>query len=173
MLITLGPRKTSQTRTHTFPLHAHDEDPRLCPKRVFLLLATIYGKDVEPQGPLFRYINNYGHAERDKPLTTSVLHRGLMTDLQALGYSTWAMYGTHSFRRGGCQYRFKVKHWPPDQIAAWGGWSQVEAVTMFRYYYSPNDNHEYMSEYDRNVPKRLRLAPASDSAVVPYVYLVK
>jgi hypothetical protein len=39
-------------------------------------------------------------------------------------------------------------------VAAWGGWSQVEALTMFRYFYSPNDNHEYMVDYDRNVSKR-------------------
>ncbi|THH15771.1 hypothetical protein EUX98_g9413 [Antrodiella citrinella] len=153
--IMLGPRKTSQTKTHTFPLHAHDDDPRLCPKRMFLLLATLYGEDFEPSGPLFRYINNYGHAERNKPLTTGVLHRGLMTDLQALGYTSWPMYGTHSFRRGGCQYRVKVKNWSTDMVAAWGGWSQVEAITMFRYFYSPNDNHEYMAEYDRNYPKRV------------------
>jgi hypothetical protein len=39
-------------------------------------------------------------------------------------------------------------------VAAWGGWSQVEALMMFRYFYSPNDNHEYMVDYDRNVSKR-------------------
>ena len=75
-----------------------------------------------------------------------------MKDLQDLGYSTWAMYGTHSFRRGGCQYRVQLG-WDISAIAAWGGWTQVEAVTMFRYFYSPNDNHEYMDEYDRNLPK--------------------
>ncbi|KAJ7137297.1 hypothetical protein C8R46DRAFT_922457, partial [Mycena filopes] len=36
-------------------------------------------------------------------------------------------YGTHSFRRGGCQYRIKIKKWSADMVAAWGGWSQVEA----------------------------------------------
>jgi hypothetical protein len=40
-------------------------------------------------------------------------------------------------------------------VAAWGGWSQVEAVTMFRYFYSPNDNHEHMIDYDRNDGKRV------------------
>ncbi|KAK6984488.1 hypothetical protein R3P38DRAFT_2550138, partial [Favolaschia claudopus] len=64
-----------------------------------------------------------------------------------LGYASWALYGTHSFRRGGCQYRIKVKRWSADMVAAWGGWSQVE---VFRYFYSPNDNHEFMHDYDRN-----------------------
>ncbi|KAK7034807.1 hypothetical protein R3P38DRAFT_2518688 [Favolaschia claudopus] len=68
---------------------------------------------------------------------TPALSRALARDLQGLGYSTWVLYGTHSFRRGGCQYRIKVKRWSADMVAAWGGWSQVEAVTMFRYFYSP------------------------------------
>ncbi|KAJ7826161.1 hypothetical protein B0H14DRAFT_2595937 [Mycena olivaceomarginata] len=82
--------------------------------------------------------------------TASVLGRSLSKDLQELGYASWALYGTHSFRRGGCQYRIKVKKWSAGEVAAWGGWSQVEAVTMFRYFYSPNDNHEFMQDYDKN-----------------------
>lgn len=74
--------------------------------------------------------------------------------MQAVGDKAWALYGTHSFRRGGCQYRVKVKGWTVDMVAAWGGWTQLEAITMFRYFYSPNDNHEHMVDYDRNLPKR-------------------
>ncbi|KAJ7203500.1 hypothetical protein GGX14DRAFT_369397 [Mycena pura] len=70
--------------------------------------------------------------------------------MQDLGYASWALYGTHSFRRGGCQYRIKVKGWSAGEVAAWGGWSQTEAITMFRYFYSPNDNHESMADYDKN-----------------------
>lgn len=83
-----------------------------------------------------------------------MLSRALTTDLQDLGYRSWALYGTHSFCRGGCQHRIKNKGWSVDMVAAWGGWSQIEAITMFRYFYSPNDNHEHMSDYDRNAPKR-------------------
>jgi hypothetical protein len=83
-----------------------------------------------------------------------MLSRVLTTDLQDLGYRSWALYGTHSFRRGGCQHRIKNKGWSIDMVAAWGGWSQIEAITMFRYFYSPNDNHEHMADYDRNAPKR-------------------
>ncbi|TCD59839.1 hypothetical protein EIP91_011335 [Steccherinum ochraceum] len=151
--ITLGARKTT-THAHTYTLFAKDDEPRLCPKRMLILLGMVYGKTIRPTGLLFRKINNSGHATK-APLTTAVLHRSLMTDLQALGYTTWALYGTHSFRRGGCQFRIKVQGWAPDAVAAWGGWSQLEAVTMYRYFYSPNDNHEYMAEYDRNYPKRV------------------
>jgi len=82
-----------------------------------------------------------------------MLSQALTTDLQDLGYKSWALYGTHSFRRGGCQHRIKNKGWSVDMVAAWGGWSQIEAITMFRYFYSPNDNHEHMVDYDHNAPK--------------------
>lgn len=51
----------------------------------------------------------------------------------------------------------KVKGWTVDMVAAWGGWSQVEAVTMFRYFYSPNDNHERLDFYDCNDLQRPRV----------------
>ena len=59
------------------------------------------------------------------------------------------MYGTHSFCQGGCQYRLHVLGWSPGMTAAWGGWSQQEGVTMFCYFYSPNDAHEHLADYDR------------------------
>jgi hypothetical protein len=39
-------------------------------------------------------------------------------------------------------------------LAAWGGWSQVEAMTVFWYFYSPNNNHKYLHDYDRSELKR-------------------
>lgn len=89
--------------------------------------------------------------------TNNILSRALTADLQSLRYKSWALYGTHSFCRGGCQYRIWHKDWTVAMVAAWGGWSQVEALTMFRYFYSPNDNHEYMVDYDRNDAKRVRV----------------
>ncbi|TCD63080.1 hypothetical protein EIP91_006036 [Steccherinum ochraceum] len=157
VLIILGPRKTSQTELHSYTLFANDDDPRLCPMRMLIMLWSIYSRDgFKPTGLLIRSLNSTGCAE-NAGMTTAALHRGLMSDLQALGYTTWAMYGTHSFRRGGCQYRIKVKRWTVDMVAVWGDWTQVEAVTMFRYFYSPNDNHEFAAEYDRNYPKRVFL----------------
>lgn len=73
-----------------------------------------------------------------------------------LGYSSWALYGTHSFRRGGCQHWIRDCGFDVEMVAAWGGWSQVEALTMFHYFYSPNDNHEYMVDYDQNDGKRVK-----------------
>ncbi|TFY74555.1 hypothetical protein EWM64_g9459 [Hericium alpestre] len=102
-------------------------------------------------------VSKQGAVLHGDAVKNSVLSRTLTSDLQALGYLSWPLYGTHSFRRGGCQHHIKNKGWTVDMVAAWGGWSQVEALTMFRYFYSPNDNHEHMSEYDRNEPKRRKV----------------
>ncbi|THH30981.1 hypothetical protein EUX98_g3220 [Antrodiella citrinella] len=154
--ISVGPRKTQQNgEGHSWVLCANDEMPKICPKRIFCLLADLFGPSVDPTGPLFVYVDRRGNIEPGHALTTSVVHRALMADLQALGYSSWAVYGTHSFRRGGCQYRVHHRGWNVSEIAAWGGWTQLEAVTMYRYFYSPTDNHEYMAHYDRNLPKTL------------------
>ncbi|KAL1758035.1 hypothetical protein FB107DRAFT_259286, partial [Schizophyllum commune] len=157
--VRLGPRKTQQSGiAHHWRLHANDADPAICPVRAIIRLVYIYGRDLPKSGPLFLRVRAQGAIDQKKPFTSSALSRALVRDLQELGYISWNLYGTHSFRRGGCQYRIKVKGWTVDMVAAWGGWSQVEAVTMFRYFYSPNDNHERLDNYDcndSNVPRIL------------------
>nr|GAT42317.1 predicted protein [Mycena chlorophos] len=145
-------RKTAQTGVgHPWRLHGNDKDPRICPVRAMMRLAMVYDSSgVAWSGPMFLQVTAAGAIDQARPLTSSVLSRGLTKDLQKLGYGAWALYGTHSFRRGGCQYRVEVKGWPIAKVAAWGGWSLVEATTMFRYFYSPDDNHEMMHDYDRN-----------------------
>jgi hypothetical protein len=139
--------------------------------RALICLATLYGKETTPWSPLFLRVHPLGAVLIGQPVvctnfalqcnvliamlkTTSILSRSLSQDLQDLGYKSWSLYGTHSFRGGGCQHRIKDNKWTIDMVAGWGGWSQIEAQTMFRYFYSPNDNHEYMANYDCNVGKR-------------------
>lgn len=52
------------------------------------------------------------------------------------------MYGTHSFRRGGCQYLHMSLRWPMRQICAWGGWSEAfdNTGTIFKYLISWTDS---------------------------------
>ncbi|KAK7034806.1 hypothetical protein R3P38DRAFT_3493029 [Favolaschia claudopus] len=122
--ISLNTRKQNQTGLlHSWRLHANDSDSSICPVRAFILLASLYGPEIKKTGPLFLHVTAQGDVMQSQPLTASALSRSLSRDLQGLGYSSWALYGTHSFRR---------------------------AVTMFRYFYSPNDNHEFMHDYDRN-----------------------
>jgi hypothetical protein len=44
-------------------------------------------------------------------------------------------YGTHSFRRGGCQYLVMVLRWTIRDICAWGGWTENfdNPGTIFKY----------------------------------------
>ena len=50
-------------------------------------------------------------------------------------------YGTHSFRRGGCQYLSSEKRWGIKKLYDWGGWSmKFENTTIVRYLMGWNDD---------------------------------
>jgi hypothetical protein len=50
-------------------------------------------------------------------------------------------YGTHSFRRGGCQYLSSERRWPIRILCDWGGWSmEFDNLTIVRYLMSWNDD---------------------------------
>src|ERR1700737_3764913 len=50
-------------------------------------------------------------------------------------------YGTHSFRRGGCQYLCSEKRWGIRKLCDWGGWStDFDNLTIVRYLMSWNDD---------------------------------
>ena len=52
-----------------------------------------------------------------------------------------APYGTHSFRRGGCQYLSSERRWLLRRICEWGGWStEFSNLTIVKYLLSWNDN---------------------------------
>ena len=86
--------------------------------------------------------------------SASTVAKRLAEDLQTLGDRSWALFGTHSFRRGGCQHRIELGK-TAAEIATWGGWSQKETMSMFRYFYSPYDDSTSLREFDRNDKKRI------------------
>ena len=50
-------------------------------------------------------------------------------------------YGTHSFRRGGCQYLACYRQWSMRQLCEWGGWStELTYMTIVKYLISWNDD---------------------------------
>lgn len=50
-----------------------------------------------------------------------------------VGIDPWP-YGTHSFRRGGCQWLAYGMRWSLQKICAWGGWSMdLSNATIFKY----------------------------------------
>ncbi|KIK05453.1 hypothetical protein K443DRAFT_341786 [Laccaria amethystina LaAM-08-1] len=49
-------------------------------------------------------------------------------------------YGTHSFRRGGCQWMSVDLRWNLRTICEWGGWSmEFTNLTIVKYLISSND----------------------------------
>jgi hypothetical protein len=61
-------------------------------------------------------------------------------------------YGTHSFRREGCQYLHVVLKWSFRQICNWGGWTDDfdNPGTIFKYLLSWNDNPDEEREHYMN-----------------------
>src|SRR5882724_1084626 len=67
--ITLCTRKSAQTGiTHTWKLYANDIDISICPIRVLLRLAQLYGPNCTCTGPLFLKVNNAGGVLYDQPV---------------------------------------------------------------------------------------------------------
>ncbi|KAG1858745.1 hypothetical protein DFJ58DRAFT_726529 [Suillus subalutaceus] len=66
-------------------------------------------------------------------------------------------YGTHSFRRGRCQFLYKVCRWDFGDICDWGGWAENfdNPGTIFKYLLSWNDNPREKREHYMN-PNRPR-----------------
>ena len=59
------------------------------------------------------------------------------------------LYGTHSFRRGGCQYTHTVLKWDILKVCQMGGWSREDMASVFRYlvgFYDDRHMPEHMYE---------------------------
>lgn len=69
-------------------------------------------------------------------------------------------YGTHSFRRGGCQYLAMERRWPFRDICQWGGWAEDfdNPGTIFRYLLSSVDSPT-LSRKDFMNPNRMGTDP--------------
>ncbi|KAG1887197.1 hypothetical protein F4604DRAFT_1571212 [Suillus subluteus] len=69
-------------------------------------------------------------------------------------------YGTHSFRRGGCQFLYKVCRWDFRDICDWGGWAENfdNPGTIFKYLLLWNDNPQEQQEHYMN-PNQPRKDP--------------
>ncbi|KAK0471479.1 hypothetical protein IW261DRAFT_1670580 [Armillaria novae-zelandiae] len=110
----------------------------LCPVRA---LADWIAASKIIQGYLFLNIDKH-----DRPITVKntamkpevflQLFRNNLCDLGELPYA----YGTHSFRRGGCQWLSVDLRWSICQICEWGGWStDFTHLTIVKYLISWND----------------------------------
>src|SRR5262249_42888917 len=121
-----------------FILHRNDYYKYLCPVRAYL--DWKFFREDSP-GFFFTKVDKYGRVY-DNGLLYPPFKNQFESDLRELGYAKWYLYGTHSFRRGGCQYwcHHAYPRWDIKQLCSWGGWSvEFDNVTIIRYMIGSND----------------------------------
>ncbi|KAJ7252839.1 hypothetical protein C8J57DRAFT_1437368 [Mycena rebaudengoi] len=123
-------RKTHQNGgISPFFLYANPDRPWMCPVRAFAIMWQLaVANDGVPSGFIFR-----------KKSTDSFMEY-FRNNLLDVGIDP-RPYGTHSFRRGGCQYLAMVLRWPFRNICSWGGWAENfdNPGTLFKYLLSWTD----------------------------------
>ncbi|KAK7001192.1 hypothetical protein R3P38DRAFT_3327245 [Favolaschia claudopus] len=118
---------------HLFPPHlAH-----LCPIRAVANWLDV--SDIE-DGFLFRRIVSGDRVSQENTHMTSEcfleMFRNNLLDITV----DPAPYGTHSFRRGGCQWLYTCCRWGLRRICDWGGWStEFSNLTIVKYLISYAD----------------------------------
>ena len=93
-------------------------------------LETIIGRKLGPDDYLFPHIGVNGVIRTDRQMSYDSL-LAVLTDFCEWS-GTQKRYTTHSFRRGGAQYRFMYapigQRWSLNRIRWWGGWAVGEHV---------------------------------------------
>ncbi|KAK0457552.1 uncharacterized protein EV420DRAFT_1309793 [Desarmillaria tabescens] len=128
----------------------------LCPVRA---LATWIGTSRINKGNLFPNIDKRDHPNTAKntAMKPEVFLQLFQNNLWDLGITPYP-YGTHSFRRGGCQWFSCDLRWSIRQICEWGGWSSdFSHMTIVKYLISSNDTptlrRDEFFKLDRQVVK--------------------
>ncbi|THU99899.1 DNA breaking-rejoining enzyme [Dendrothele bispora CBS 962.96] len=139
--ITLPFRKTDQFgEIKPFYVHALPEEMKhLC----FVRAYSDWIKNTRIcDGYIFRGIDKNDRVKIDvnKAMTQDMFLRGFRHNLLDIGVDP-TTYGTHSFRRGGCQWLSVDMRWPLRKICEWGGWStDFNHLTIVKYLISWNDD---------------------------------
>ena len=130
-----------------FHLHRNDYALHLCPVRAYMYWYAL--RENKIGGPLFLRIDHNGRIDHERQLRYPAFKLQFEADLRSIGYSKWYLYGTHSFRRGGCQYwhHYANPRWTLRQLCAWGGWSlEFDNMTIVRYLMGENDGSDELRE---------------------------
>jgi hypothetical protein len=89
------------------------------------------GRKLQPDDYIFPYIASNGVIHPDREMTLQMC-QNLITEFTE-GAGLEKTYTTHSFRRGGAQYRFMFaplgKRWSLSIVRWWGGWATGEHVS--------------------------------------------
>ncbi|KAJ3003144.1 hypothetical protein NUW54_g5454 [Trametes sanguinea] len=115
-----------------------------CPERPWMDAVTALARwwqlcsemGVEQYGYVFRsrYLYDEISVRADHAMSTNSFLEYFRNNMLDIGIDP-RPYGTHSFRRGGCQYLAKELRWPIRTICEWGGWAENfdNPGTIFRY----------------------------------------
>ncbi|KAF7329073.1 DNA breaking-rejoining enzyme [Mycena kentingensis (nom. inval.)] len=137
--LTLPFRKTDQHgEIKPFVLYALPEQlAYLCPVRALSRWLDFSGIT---SGLLFPYVNNCDQIDPARPMRPDKFLEYFRHNLLDIGIDPYP-YGTHSFRRGGCQYLAMYCRWSIRRICEWGGWSmELTNLTIVKYLISWNDD---------------------------------
>ncbi|KIY50121.1 hypothetical protein FISHEDRAFT_39905, partial [Fistulina hepatica ATCC 64428] len=140
MIVTLPFRKTAQFGDiKPFILYEMPDEPWLCPHEAFFKWIVVRGAE---DGYLFPTLlaNDRIDSDLSEHLSSEkfleLFHNNLI-DVDVHPYT----YGTHSFRRGGCQYLVVHRRWSIRRVCEWGGWStEFTHLTIVKYLISWNDD---------------------------------
>lgn len=98
------------------------------------VLETLLGRPLEPEDQLFPHISVNGTIQPRQEMSYdnfSKLMLKFTTSAELDG-----TYTTHSYRRGGAQYRFifapRGSRWSLNKVRWWGGWAEGENVSDFQ-----------------------------------------
>ncbi|KLO16413.1 hypothetical protein SCHPADRAFT_914068 [Schizopora paradoxa] len=134
---------------HLYPNYAN---PLLCPVRAwcywYKLTREYLGSDAILTGYVFRRrAGNSVNFDGSIAMLPAQFLDCLRNNLCDIGVRPHA-YGTHSFRRGGCQYLAVILRWTYRQICDWAGWSDNldNPTTLFKYLLSFMDDNSLRRE---------------------------
>ncbi|KAG1752751.1 uncharacterized protein EDB91DRAFT_1343747 [Suillus paluster] len=133
-------RKTHQNGDikpfHLWTLSSNEA--HLCPTRA---LAAWFDESQITTGYVFRKMASGDRiAVANNPMSSEQFLELFRNNLLDINIDP-APYGTHSFRRGGCQYLHIERRWPLRRICEWGGWStEFTNMTIVKYLISSNDD---------------------------------
>ncbi|TRM68005.1 DNA breaking-rejoining enzyme, partial [Schizophyllum amplum] len=130
-------RKTHQTgKIIPFVIWPLEEDEAaICPKRA--LCEWLQASGIR-EGYLFPKLTSDGRAIKPNRLLYILQSQAVFLEMfrnNLLDVNIdFTPYGTHSFRRGGCQYLILFRRWNIRRVCEWGGWStDFTYLTIVKY----------------------------------------
>lgn len=125
--VTLPWRKQSKGsgENNVFHLFVNNEELYLCPLRALHKWLEVLPRHLA-SGPLIRQIKIDSKGKevvQTSKLGYSTFLSNVRNALRLIGVKDDHLFGTHSFRRGGCQFLNMTWRWSIRQICLWGGWS--------------------------------------------------